>query len=111
MQHYAFMSALELRDAIATKAISPVDVLREAIERIDRLEPQLNSFVTLTPELALDAARRAERAVMAGDEPGLLAGLPISIKDLIAVEGVRQTFGSRVMAQNIATADAPSVAR
>jgi aspartyl-tRNA(Asn)/glutamyl-tRNA(Gln) amidotransferase subunit A len=72
----------------------------------------LNCFVTQTPETALEAARRAEAAIMRGDAPlGLLHGLPVSVKDLITMGGVRCSFGSRSAAENIAAADAPSVER
>jgi Asp-tRNA(Asn)/Glu-tRNA(Gln) amidotransferase A subunit family amidase len=106
-----FTTAVEMRDAIAKKHISPVELLKEVYERIDSLEPRLNCFTTLTPELAFESARRAEQAVMKGESLGLLHGLPLSVKDLIAVGGVRQTFGSRTMAENIAAHDAPSVER
>jgi aspartyl-tRNA(Asn)/glutamyl-tRNA(Gln) amidotransferase subunit A len=106
-----FESAFELRNAIASKQVSPVEVVKQSIDAMQAFEPKLNAFVTQTPEVALEAARRAEKSVMEGEPLGLLHGLPISVKDLISVGGVRQTFGSRVMAQNIATADAPSVAR
>ena len=110
-EDYAFMSALDLRQAILAKQVSPVEVVRQTLERIDALEPRLNCFVTRTPELALDAARHTERAIMAGEPVGALAGLPVSVKDLIAVAGIRQTFGSRAMANHIAATDAPSVMR
>jgi Asp-tRNA(Asn)/Glu-tRNA(Gln) amidotransferase A subunit family amidase len=107
----AFTSALELRAAMGRKEISPVEVVTAAIARMEAYEPVLNCFVTRTPELALEAAKAAEAAILAGEDPGALGGLPISVKDLIAVGGVRLTFGSRTMAGNIAPADAPSVAR
>lgn len=107
----AFTTALELRRAILRKEISPVEVVAASIERMEALEPALNCFVTRTPEMALEAARAAEKAILAGHDPGALGGLPISVKDLIAVGGVRLTFGSRTMADNIAPADAPSVER
>lgn len=110
-ESFQFCSALELRDAIASKRISPVEVVKQTLERIDVLEPQLNCFVTLTPDIAMESARRAEQAVMRGDALGPLHGLPISVKDLISMSGVRQTSGSRAMADNIATVDAPSVSR
>ncbi len=106
-----FTTALEMRDSIARKQISPVELLKDVYERIDALEPKLNCFTTLTPELAFESARRAEQAVMRGESLGPLHGLPVSVKDLIAVGGVRQTFGSRVMADNLAAGDAPSVER
>jgi Asp-tRNA(Asn)/Glu-tRNA(Gln) amidotransferase A subunit family amidase len=110
-ESFQFSSALELRDAITNKRISPVEVIKQTLERIDTLEPQLNCFVTLTPDIAMESARRAEQAVMRGDTLGPLHGLPISVKDLISMRGVRQTSGSRAMADNIATVDAPSVSR
>ncbi|MGF6786909.1 amidase [Paraburkholderia tuberum] len=106
-----FTTALEMRDAIAKKQVSPVELLKQVYERVDALEPELNCFATLTPELAFDSARRAEQAVMRGETLGVLHGLPISVKDLIAVDGVRQTFGSLAMEANIAAYDAPSVER
>lgn len=111
MQDYAYSSALHLREAILSKAVSPVEVMKECLTRLEAVEPLLNCFVTRTPDLAMDAARSAERALMAGEPVGLLHGLPISVKDLISVGGVRQTFGSRSMASNIAKTDAPAVGR
>ncbi|OYY89210.1 MAG: amidase, partial [Polaromonas sp. 28-63-22] len=108
---YAYTSAIDLGRAIAAKAISPVEVMHACLARMDALEPHLNCFVTATPDEALAAARRAERALMAGEALGALHGVPLSVKDLIAMGGVRQTFGSRTMASNIASADAPSVER
>lgn len=106
-----FPSAMALRDAIAAKKISAVEVVRQSLQRQQQLEPQLNCFTTSTPELALAAAERADQAVHQGETLGALHGLPISVKDLIAIGGVRQTFGSRSMEHNIAQIDAPAVAR
>ena len=106
---FAFTSALDLLSAIKTKAVSPVEVMQDCIQRMQALEPTLNCFVTTTPEMALRAARQAERAVMAGEALGALHGIPISVKDLIAVGGIKQTFGSRTQASHVAAADAPSV--
>ena len=111
MFDYPYTSAIDLRQAIASREVSPVEVMRQCLERAHALEPQLNCFVTLTPEEALGAAARAEKAVMAGEPLGALHGIPISVKDLIAMGGVKQTFGSRTMAENIAPADAPAVQR
>ena len=109
MTDYAYTSAIDLGRAIAAKELSPVELMRDCLARLDALEPQLNCFVTQTREVALVAARLAERAVMAGETLGALHGVPISVKDLIAMGGVRQTFGSRTLASNMAAADAPSV--
>ena len=111
MHEYAYTPALELRRAIAAREVSPTEVMRRCLERQAALEPTLNCFVTLTPEEALGAAERAEKAVMAGEPLGALHGIPISVKDLIAMGRIRQTFGSRTLASNIASADAPAVER
>ncbi|MBA4741114.1 MAG: amidase [Azoarcus sp.] len=110
-REFDFMSALDLRDAIASKQISPVDVVRRALERMDETEPHLNAFAERAPEMALAAAHAAERAVMEGAPLGLLHGLPISVKDLIAVADLPCAFGSRTQAGKVAAADAPASER
>ena len=97
MGDFAYMTAIELKDRIARKEVSPVDVVEASLRRMEALEPTLNCFVEPTPDMALDAARAAEQAVTAGQPLGLLHGLPISIKDLITVGGVRSTVGSKAM--------------
>lgn len=111
MDELAYLSATELRSLINRKAVSPVEVVTNALRQIERVEPVLNAFAQVTPELALSAARAAERDVMAGRALGLLHGLPISVKDLIAVAGVQCAFGSRTMAGNVPVSDAPCVER
>ena len=106
-----YKSAVELRDLIAAKEISPVELLDRSLARMEEVEPKLNSFVTTTEDVAYAAARKAEKAILDNDSPGLLHGLPISVKDLIAMGGIRYTFGSRVSADNIAAVDAPAVER
>lgn len=110
-ENLSFVSALELKGRIAAKEISPVDVVESALRRLHEVEPTLNNFATLTEDLARKSAKEAESAVVRGDRLGLLHGLPISIKDLITVGGVKCSFGSRSAANNIAAADAPSVER
>ena len=110
-QDLAYQSAFELARLIRSKQVSPVEIMAQCVARIDVLEPRLNCFVTRTSELAMEAARRAEQAVMSGGPLGLLHGIPVSVKDLIAVGGVRFTFGSRTARDNIAEADAPAVER
>lgn len=111
MHNYAYTSAIELGKAIAKKEVSPVEVMKQCLQRMEALEPKLNCFVTPMPEQAMAAAREAEKVVLAGEALGALHGIPISVKDLIAVGGVKLTFGSRAMAENVAGADAPSVER
>ena len=112
MSHeFDYLSAVELKRLIATRQASPVEITRRALAKAEATQGSLNCFSTLTPDTAMAAARVAEEAVMKGAPLGLLHGLPVSVKDLIAVKGVPYCSGSRAMARNIATVDAPSVER
>ena len=106
-----YKSAVELRDLVVAKEISPVELLDRSLARMEEVEPKLNNFVTTTEDIAYAAARRAEKAILDNKSPGLLHGLPISVKDLIAMDGVRYTFGSKLAADNVAAVDAPAVER
>jgi Asp-tRNA(Asn)/Glu-tRNA(Gln) amidotransferase A subunit family amidase len=108
---FAYMTALEIRHLVSTKQVSAVEVVSAALDRLDAVEPALNAFVTRTPELALEAARKADAEVMEGAAAGPLLGVPISVKDLIDVADVRATFGSKIMADNVPREDAPAVGR
>lgn len=85
--------------------------MSETLSRMEALETTLNAFVTPMPEQAMQDARSADKLLAEGGELGPLHGVPISVKDLINVRGVRTTFGSRTMVDNVAEADAPSVER
>jgi aspartyl-tRNA(Asn)/glutamyl-tRNA(Gln) amidotransferase subunit A len=107
-----WMPAAELAAAIRKKALSPVEVMRAVLARIERANPTLNAFVTLTAEPAMREARAAERAVMKRRARlGPLHGVPFSTKDLVVTKGIRTTFGTRLYADNVPTEDAPMVAR
>jgi aspartyl-tRNA(Asn)/glutamyl-tRNA(Gln) amidotransferase subunit A len=108
---FGFMTALDMRQAIRTKKASPVEIVESTLRDIESTQPTLNAFVTVTPDLAMAAARVAEKAVLAGEDTGLLTGLPLSIKDLTAVKGVRFTSGSRTLANFIAPLDSPASER
>jgi amidase len=106
-----FKTAGELGAAIQRGEISPVDVTRHMLERIERLDSRLHSYFTVTADLALAQARAAEREIEAGRYRGPLHGIPIAIKDLCDTEGVRTTAGTRVMAGRVPARDATVVAR
>ncbi|TXM98273.1 amidase [Methylobacterium sp. WL64] len=108
---FDFMTALELRRLVATRSVSPVELTARALSLAESSQATLNAFCHLMPDEARAAARRSEEAVMRGGVLGLLHGLPVSVKDLIAVAGAPYASGSRAMAGNIAAADAPSVER
>jgi len=111
MGYNVYATALETRTSIVRKEVSATEVMTETLSRMDALEPTLNAFVTPMSEQAIEAAGAADKLLAEGGEPGPLHGVPISVKDLISVGGVRTTFGSRTMADNVAEADAPSVER
>ena len=85
----AFTPATELAGLIRAKKLSPVELTKAVLERIERLNPTLNAFCTLTPEASLAAARAAEQAVMSGTPLGPLHGLPYSVKDLANTKAVK----------------------
>jgi aspartyl-tRNA(Asn)/glutamyl-tRNA(Gln) amidotransferase subunit A len=111
MTDLAFTSAAELARLIAGRAMSPVEVVERVLDRIERSQSVLNAFITVCAEAARTAAKAAEAAVMRGDPLGPLHGVPFAVKDLVNTAGVRTTFGSVALADNIPAADSPAVAR
>ena len=105
------MPASELSAAIRAKRVSPVEVVEAVLDRIERLNPRLNAYCTVTAESARREAAAAEAAVMRGDALGPLHGVPVSVKDLVITRGVRTTFGSRIYENNVPQEDAPLVER
>jgi aspartyl-tRNA(Asn)/glutamyl-tRNA(Gln) amidotransferase subunit A len=87
--------------------LSPREAVTESLERIERLDPALNAFVSVRAEEALAEANALEAA----GERGPLYGVPVAVKDVIDVAGARTTAASRILADNVATADAETVAR
>jgi amidase len=106
MDELAFAGAVEQAALVRTGAVSPVELTRGYLERIERFDPQLNAFVTVAAEEALEDARRKE----AGSEAPF-HGVPISIKDLHETAGLRTTYSSRLFAEHIPTADSAVVRR
>ena len=100
-----FTPAVALAAAIRARTLSPVEIVDAVLARIEALNPTLNAFLAVDADGARAAARRAEAAVMRGDPLGPLHGLPVPIKDLEPVAGLRCTYGSRFYADSIAPAD------
>ena len=98
-------------ELLARGEISPVELVQAYLERIQWLEPQLNCFITLTPELALQQARQAEAELRAGERRGPLHGIPMALKDLFETAGVRTTAGSSFFTQQVPETDAAVVQR
>src|SRR5579872_336711 len=111
MSEFAFASAVYLADLVARKSVSPVELIDAALDRIEKSQPKLNAFITVCAEEARTAAWEAEAAVMLGDPIGPLHGVPFAVKDLVNTAGVKTTFGSVALADNVPAADSVAVAR
>ena len=101
----------DLGRMIATKQVSPVEVVRAHLDRIAALDGTLRAFITVCADAALEAARGAESELMAGRPVGPLHGVPWAPKDLYSTKGVRTTGGSKILADSVPAADATVVAR
>jgi aspartyl-tRNA(Asn)/glutamyl-tRNA(Gln) amidotransferase subunit A len=110
MADLSFTSMTDLARMIATKAVSPVDVVREHLDRITRFQ-SLRAYITVCGDGALEAARAAETAVIGGGPLGPLHGVPIALKDLFDTRGVRTTAGSLIRRDHVPAEDAPVVRR
>src|SRR5215475_5350318 len=106
-QELAFTSALEQSELIRSRMVSPVELVETYLERIDRLNPQLNCYLTVAHEPARAAAKAAEVA-LARQEPDLplFHGVPIAIKDMADTAGIRTTWGSAGYRDRIPERDA-----
>ena len=105
------LSAATLRDKIGKKEVSPVELMTAVLARAEKLQPVLNCFITLVPEMAMAEARKAEDDVMKGEALGLLHGIPFAAKDLVNTAGVRTTFGALAHENNVPKEDAVAAAR
>ena len=110
MSELCDLSAVTLRRMIGDKTISPVELLDSCRRRIEAVNPRLNAIVTFCWERAEAEAKAAEQAVMSGAVLGRLHGLPIGIKETMVTGGVRTTFGSPILADNIPAEDERMVA-
>ena len=96
----------ELAPKIKAREVSPVEVTEAALSQVDRLQPTLNSFITILHERAMDQARQEEEALARGEYKGPLHGIPVGIKDNIETGGIRTTVGSKALSANVPQEDA-----
>src|SRR5208337_3239379 len=103
------LTLAEAAAQIRSRQLSPVELTRECLSRIERLNPALNAFITITAETALEQARQAEAEIMAGRWRGPLHGIPIGLKDLLDTAGVRTTAASNQFRDRVPAEDAELV--
>jgi aspartyl-tRNA(Asn)/glutamyl-tRNA(Gln) amidotransferase subunit A len=101
----------EAAQRIASREISPVELTQAFLERIEAVDPQVNSFITVTPELAMESARQAEEEIQQNGPRSPLHGIPLALKDLFETRGVRTTAGSKFFADWVPEEDAETVRR
>jgi amidase len=104
------LPAYELRRVLVDREISTVELTEACLDRIERLNPRINAVVTLN-ERALDDARALDHRLARGEEPGPLFGLPVGIKDVTPVAGLRTTYGSPLYSKHVPERDALIVRR
>jgi aspartyl-tRNA(Asn)/glutamyl-tRNA(Gln) amidotransferase subunit A len=107
----AGLTISEIAPLIRKKQISPLELTRRYLDRIEKLNPLLNAYLAMTEEAAVAAARKAEREIVKGKYRGPLHGIPFSIKDNIAVKGVTTTAGSKILSDWVPDFDATVVER
>jgi aspartyl-tRNA(Asn)/glutamyl-tRNA(Gln) amidotransferase subunit A len=111
MQDSTTNTIVELGEALRTRRISPVELTRACLKKIEELNPVLNAFITVTAEQALAQARTAEDEILRGEWHGPLHGVPIGLKDLIATAGIPTTAASELYKSRIPAQSAHVVLR
>ncbi len=91
------VSIRELHQQLIQKERSAVEIAQEALDAIQKLEPKLHSFITVTAERALEQAKQVDTRIAAGEEIGLLAGIPVGVKDNLCTQGIRTTCASHIL--------------
>src|SRR2546422_333106 len=106
-----WFSVAEAAQLIAARKLSPVEFTEASLRRIEQLEGRLNAFITVDGDAAMAAARTAANELAKSDAHAPLHGVPIALKDIFGVAGVRMTAGSKILSENVASDDAEATAR
>ncbi len=110
MPELNWLTIQEARRMLDRREVSSVELTRSCLERIDSVEEQVQSFITVTPEVALDQAEAADRMIATG-EAYPLTGIPLQIKDVMCTEGIRTTCASRMLEDYVPVYNATAVDR
>src|SRR5262249_45706827 len=102
----AFLTISEVSELIRTRKVSPVEITQTILKRIERLNPALNAYITVTPDLAMKAAHEAESEIQQKKWRGPLHGVPVAVKDLFDTAGVRTTAASALFRDRVPEQDA-----
>lgn len=103
---FAYWTIEQAAAQMRRRKISPIEMAKSALERIEKLNPRLSAFITVSAERALEDARRAEREMQRGKFRGSLHGIPVTLKDNIWTKGVRTTAGSKILHDFVPACDA-----
>ncbi len=101
-----YLPVSELAKRIESKKLSPVDLTQAFLDRSEKLGPRFNAYARLTPDIALEQARAAEKEIQRGHYRGPLHGIPYAAKDLLAVKGLPTTWGAKPYANQVFNYDA-----
>ena len=106
-----FISIAEASKLIANKKISPVELTDTLLNRVATLDPQVNSFITLTADIAKKAAKDAENEIVKGRYKGHLHGIPFGLKDIYNTKGILTSGGSAICENNVPVTDATTTTK
>jgi aspartyl-tRNA(Asn)/glutamyl-tRNA(Gln) amidotransferase subunit A len=111
MQDISSLTIAEIRSGLAARKFSALELARAAIRFAEAENPKTNAYLTLCPEVAEAAARAVDDKLARGEDPGLLAGVPVAVKDVLSTKGVRTTCASRLLERYVPPYDATAVER
>jgi len=104
-------TALEIKNLIAGKKITVQEVVTGLFQHIEKTDPKIKAYLTLTRDSAIQQAKKVDEKIKRGDKSGLLAGVPIAIKDNICTDGIKTTCGSKILENFVPPYDAYVIKR